>query len=419
MNKAFKAALILCLIAITSQAFSQTRKPGLILRDTAFYQHNDILNPSGKFIELKASAGISSNFLVKQLFFSNSWDSNLKEEQLSHLKPVNTLGISISADLRYTDYNSSVFGKDNLHWFTGVSSTNLGGLQLQDETTRLILNGNKNVRDISFNDHKNGLELLWYSDVYLGLSSHGKKSRFSGAIGFTVGHRLLNARLRSGEIITEDNGERVDIKGIKFKYEEAVSKFNSGNGFITNWNYSREINNGIVCFSLSDFGIIGWKNLKTYQPAHETFSYNGFYIDQFWNNDYSFSVQDSIEGNYIIKSEGTVFQMTPFLFNTTVKQSLGDKSYYHLSLSYRALPGYIPSLEVGVHTRFSKSSLSRWTTGFQAGGFGLAAVLFGTDLIISRNMSLSANIKGVENLIIPGAPVFWMANAAVAIKIQK
>ncbi|MCB0735471.1 MAG: hypothetical protein KDC76_12875 [Bacteroidetes bacterium] len=406
---------LLFALAITATAKAQDSSP-TVLDSFPSYHQERFMNHQN-VLEVHANFMLASNFLMRDMVAKNYWTAELIDDQVSRLKTLNTAGIEASAEIQYHAYRKELFkNKSGYSSFWNIGTHALGGIRFNDQLIRIILEGNAGNRDISLNDGKNQTDFVHYSTFGFGIRKSSEKQVFSGSIGLAIGHQRLSSRIRSGRILTHENGEVVDIQNVDFTLESTPYSSMEGLGVVTAWEWRKKLNRGFYRIQLTDFGVIKWGDVERIEPRNQNYTYQGFDLTGLWDNDFSFDVADSIDGNYIYRTDAKTVRLTPFQVSALVKQPLSQHNFYQVGVSHRWISGYMPMLSIGYGQYYRKSGTSRWLAGIDAGGFGLMVIRLETDLKIAPKIGLKATICGLESMAV-NLPVNWSAGAGLFVSL--
>ncbi len=407
MNKVYSLFLGL-MICLGSQAQAQ-----LEAFDSTINYHRERLTSSTDVLEISVNGMFASNFLDKDLLVNNFWSTEIIQNQINRLKTANFGGLEAEAGFDYiTSGSKNKTETRQSLWIGGKHQARLG-LRFNQDLIRLILEGNAENHVIDLNTGVNSIQFIQASQIYGGVSRTSGSSKFNVALGFIAGHNMSQYTIKQGRLITDSNGESVDAEDVDFLFERSRGNNIKGVGAISHFEYLNESKPGEVwSISLHDLGFINWSKVDVIKPLNKSFSYDGFDLTGFWENDFSPNFEDSIRGNYIVEQQISKVKLYPFKLQAKLVHQLSNGDFLSASLQYKYFTGYIPKLSILYGQYFGKNN-GRWSIGADVGGFGLAALKFETDIKLSNNSGIRLGLSGVESLLSPNLPVYWTANTSL------
>jgi len=381
--------------------------------DSTINYHRERLTSSSDVLEISVNGLLASNFLDKDLLLNNFWSTEIIQNQIDRLKTANFGGIEAEASFDYfTSGSSSPAEARQGLWIGGKHQARLG-LRFNEDLIRLILEGNAENHVIDLNKGLNSMQFIQSSQIYGGVSRTSGSSKFNVALGFIAGHNMGHYTIKQGRLITDSKGETVDAEDVDFLIERSRGKSIKGIGAITHLEYLHESKSGeFFTLSLHDLGFINWSKVDEIKPFNKSFSYDGFDLTGFWDNDFSPNFEDSIRGNYIVEERVSKVKLYPFNFQAKAVHHLTNGDFLSASIQYRYFTGYMPKLSLSYGQYFGKNN-GRWSIGADVGGFGLAALKFETDVKLGNNSGIRLGLSGVESLVSPNLPIYWTANTSL------
>jgi Family of unknown function (DUF5723) len=409
MNRVYSLSIIL-LISVWNLAFTQTIIP---LNDSLpNYLEERITNNSNIFY-ISVDGNFASNFLDKDLIKENYWSKEIINNQLNRLKSVNFGGYGAEASANLHLFQKTMFGNESLSPWIGVKHQYFGGLSSNEDLIKLILEGNSSNQLISFNDGNNSTEFAQFSQGYVGFTQVKKSSKFSFAIGVVVGHDYSSSAFDKGSLVTEPQGEFIKAEDLDIVFENTSNSSSKGFGGVVHIEYVHQNPSGFRIFaSINDLGFVRWSELETVNTLMNNFTFEGFDLTGFWERDYSVNFADSLEGRYFLTEEKSKIQILPFSVKTKFFKPIGSNNFIRGQLGYRRITGYIPQVSMEYGQYFSNKS-GRWMIGADLGGFGLAALSFGTGIKISNGVGFNVKVSGIESYVSPNLPIYWILKSGL------
>lgn len=415
MNKVYNFLLLLLIPTIGWTQSPPTQSSPI---DSMPNFHVGLVGYPYNILEIEAEALLASNYLNKDIVIENYWSEDIVSNQINRLRASNNFGATGAFKLGFIGYNHRI-GQTSLRPWFELKSAALIGTSLESDLIKLILEGNKSNRDVSFSKGGNAFQINQYSTFTYGIIKQGDRSEAHFGLGLAMGHNFSRANISEGTISTDENGEFVDVRSIDFVAEQALGGTNKGLGVSGSLKYKHQKSaSSFLLFEARDIGMIRWREIEAYAPKNKSFTYEGFDLTGFWEEDYSVSVKDSLEGNYVEKTVSSQWRLLPFNLTARLQQNMAPGKSYHVQVKYYNLPGYIPNISVGYTGLIGASQSNSWIAEIGVGGFGNVNLQIGCDLKIGHAAGWKIRLAGVESLITNQLPFYWQLGTGLYFTVR-
>lgn len=306
--------------------------------------------------------------------------SAMKENGLALHGTSNYLGAEALAQINYLSPIQNIFGIKNAFWGIHLGSTALSYNQYSKDLYQLVFFGNAPYAGQELNLSNTILSSTWFHS--LGVSGGWvqrnvgvfKNIHFRFTPAFVYGVRNSRFELKQGSLLTEENGEYInmDFTGSYHATDSLYQAFSPGGfGAKLDLNVLFELPKSKLEVSISDFGIVAWDHKRNHK-LNSSFSFVGVEIEDVFNlQDSLFEIaefQDSILGNSTENLNAFLPMAAAIYFEHTFSEHWKLKNW----AKYRLVNNYFPFLMSQLNYGFNN-----FTAGFSMSYGGYASIQAG------------------------------------------
>ncbi|MFT4521442.1 MAG: hypothetical protein ACI8ZN_000374 [Bacteroidia bacterium] len=412
MRIPFRSILII-LIASHIGATAQTLQTDALVND---YQHPGRVNVNRGVMTIHSDVGLATSVFSKDMLFENYWSKELLANQMARLSGRNVAGIHSSSSIELQRLGK----KDYSFWGLKLQHDIVLGSRYNSDLLRLAMEGNAANAQTDLTKALN-FQLIQTSNLELGfekLNRSGKPSNLYWGIGLVMGHAYSNYQIKTGKLTTNKDGEYIDATDVSFKFQQSSFGVGPSLGAATSFGYKwAQSSQNHLAFRINNVGFVRWQELETIVNAGSDYHYEGFNLTNVVARGGSVDFQDSLNSQYIITSKNAEIRPTPFSAAFNFNHSLENSNSIDLEMKYFYVPGFLPRLTAQYEQQFAGSSSSRWFVGGVFGGFGNAALIFGTDLKINDSAGIALKVSGIESLASNNLPIYWLGDVSLFIDL--
>ncbi len=425
MNNAFRrltplAFLLFSFVTLTAQNdtavttdSSITAQPNSFDRFDVFYQHPMRSHFEGNLLQfnydLEFSSSMAVNRLAYNFYLQNPLPPSSIVSSIENISAINIGGVENNIGLRYI----IPLKKYNQFLFVNYRITRHQSTKFSEDFGRFFFQGNKQFAgDTIIADDLRYLTTR-YDNLQIGwMSSFTIKHRpanLSISAGITRGLEYRKIRAHKGRIITEENGDYVDVN-LDMEAQQSIFSplqiaSHSGFGALADINFNMMVGQtSSIGIAITDLGFISWDNRSSqYGRKDSTVRFEGVFIpsfDSLGSANYASRIGDSIVTRFQIPyTVGAFTSALPTKIRINYTMGFTPKNFVSVKLNLMAFTTYRPQLAFESLNFIGTKLYS--TSGIAFGGFGPFDIYQRVGWQINKRFYTGIGLFGIEGILFP------------------
>ena len=334
--------------ALTSNLYLQAQLTPTFIDSTALIR----IGASGQF----QSTAVPHEFLHPFLF-GGFIEEEMKNNAAQYLKSKNNLSLEFGGGLAFNSgIKKELLGIKNAFWGVELGTQFLSFSTYTQDLFNLTFYGNNPYVGQTLDFAGSRTNTLWFHRITLvggvQTSNFGPFDRLELTLkpSFYLGSYNLQASLDRANLLTEENGEYIDVD-FQASYNITDTALNAGKiegyGGGLDFDLKTQLGKTLITLSVNNLGVISFKDQYNYQ-IDSAFTFSGYAIEDVFNIQDTLIDVASLEDSILVAQEESNTLFLPFRVGLYVELPLADQIFWGTLAQYRLAPNYLPFVQTRV-----------------------------------------------------------------------